>query len=1351
MKNPIIDKIKDANDIIEVVSEYITLKKRGVNYLGVCPFHGDSHPSMSVSPAKQMYNCFACGAKGDVIHFVEEYEHCSFGESLAILAKRAGIEYKRTEMTPEEVAKAKLLEGYHIAVTAATEFYMSHLQEASGYLAERGFSLDDEKALETLKLYKVGFAPSGNALKKYGAAKGYKHDYLIATDLLKRGDHGTFDTFRDRLMFPFMDHHLQVCGFTGRLLQQDAKMMKYLNTSDTMIYKKGELIFGLVQARNEIRRLGFVYLFEGQMDVLSMHLYGVGNAIAGSGCAFTEGQIRLLGRQTNVVTLGYDSDTAGLKASYENAMQLLRADFSIDCVSFQSGTDPDNFAQANRDKTSDKLGELKIDFVTYFCRHLLPKKATPEQKEAVLNQIIALIGQISSVTKRAEYCMILARLMKSDSEEIIRRATKIYKGLPELPSQTVMKDGLYGMDALSDFKDIEDMGCRISSNYDELAEAYGVKPVIYVKGLPNNTLLQQLRKECSSFYTDAEQIGLEPDGQDNQFTAALAAMTRAGITINIHNCVDDEDQDLKDLSKSELEEEAIDRLKKKDKMPSLSDTEPFVNVYVCRTGQFLASFKFTGDKTPLVERCAELISYSSDSSRQINMDLYKAWLGVSKGTLNNIVKPYVDRRKSSVAISAQTSDDLLPDEVDSDELPDYVKENPEFLRMWNECKFYPRVNTQGVPVAYIFLENNQKRQVADFFMEPLLHIYSDNDEDNKRVVKINRRFYQKAIYIELPSKCFTRKSTMEEKLIMLEAVNFSNGEEKHWAKIKEFMSRRYIFCSEIETYGNQQKTGVSFKEDEQFFAFSNGIYHCVNGHWQFNPINELGIVEHNKKNYYLPAFSTINSGQGHNNDKYEVISQLIYKDIPAEQQVTFDQWADLMDRVYKVNDNGKWGLLFAIMAAFRANIHDIDRTFTAPFFMGPMSSGKTEIALSIRALFISPKINIFNLTNGTDAAMATLMGAFRDVIVVLDEFNNNQISPQKFQMLKSIVYNGDGKQKRKGTSTKELTNEKVYSPVVICGQETPEQDDNSLTSRIIVCEVPKPLGPRSKEEVELFDRLKEIENPDRIGLSNVLIEILKLRPLVMKYFKGLKKECYNELKAAMSNVGEIDRLMNTSALFLATCKFIQDYTELKLPFTYAEFFNIALDKIKFQSELISRTDKLATFFKAMDVMIDTHAVLEGREFSIGTPERLTILLPGRETKEVTLTPGTEVLFLRVSNVFTLYSRSSFNRENSTQSTIDQNLRSHPSYIGSTNKRFTWEEVEEVPNGDFVTPNPKADSEIGITTSTDNRVTKRMVKKHGNTTCVALNYTLFKDLYNIDLQRSSMDETPEDNPNQKLPF
>ncbi len=1347
--NDIKTKIKEANDIADVVGEFVTLKKSGVNLVGICPFHPDTKPSMSVSRRKQMYNCFVCGHKGDVISFVQEHEHMSFPEALSFLAKRVGIDYQPQELTPEQKQATQKTEALRIVTSAAAKYFAGNLNQAAGYLKGRGYDLTDAHTANIFKLFGVGYAPEGNTLKTYASKAGYSHANLLAANLLTDGEHGTYDTFRGRLMFPFYDLHGNIPGFTGRIIIAKENVAKYSNTSETHLFTKGKQIYGLLQASKSISTLGFAYIVEGQMDVIGMHLHGVTNTVAGSGTAFTDDQVRLLGRFTRDVTLVYDADKAGIKASLANARTLLRAGLAVRCVLLPNGQDPDNLCQDKGNDSSKWLSNNTTDVVTYFYNILVTDANDVEVKEKAIETLLDLISQIDSKTKRNGYCRNLGRISGNDDESLIRRAEALYKNLPELPDKAEMQPGIYGLDELPELVRPNEF-CHITTDYEEFMAGYGEEPILYVHGEISNSDVQLLRKAHGLYSCSSSQVKVQSDGTETPLMSSLALATRAGIQVIVSR----DDEDYEDDDEEMDGEEYLKKTTKKSKIPTVSDQENFINYYVFAYWEFLCCFR--GDRTPYVERCAEMISYASESTRQVNMPKYSRWLDMPKADLKAMCKPYLDRLKSRVALSAQRQDDLSDDDadLDPDELPAYVEENPLFMRMYKECRYYPRLNKQGEPVCYIFEENNRKTQVGDFYMEPLIHIDSDKDEDNKRVFKINRRYYTQPLFIEIQSTKLLKKSTVEERLINLEAVNFINGEEKHWIKIREFMSRQYVTCKEIVTYGNQQKDGFSSAADQQFFAFSNGIFHIVDGQPQFDPVDQLGVVSHNGKNYYLPAFSAIYAGSGRTNEKYETISTLMYREVPADKQVSFLEWATLMDKVYKINNNGKWAIIFAVMCAFRSNIHCLDRLFTAPFFMGPMSSGKTQIAVSIRSLFVSPMVPIFNLVNGSDAAMSTIMSTFRDVPIVLDEYNNNEITDSKFQALKGIVYDGDGKQKRKGTGTTEVVVDKVFTPVIICGQETPQRDDNALMSRIIVCEVPKPAGPRSDEEIELFETLKEIEDPEKRGLSNVLLDVLKLRPLVMKHFKHLKKEAYTELKKALVAAGEIDRLMKTASMFLATAKLIESYSPLSLPFTYEEFFQVALDKIKFQIELISKTDKLATFFKAMDVMIDAKTIKEGRDFSIEIKSNLTIKGSGQEKKEMPLPPDTRVMFLRVSSVYTMFARTSFNKGDSTQSTIEQNIRSHPSYIGVVaSKRFKWHEIEEVPNGDFTSENT---SDAALKPVPDNRVTKRSIEKSTVSSCVALNYDIFRELYDIELQRSTEDGTPahtvdDDTQPQPLPF
>ena len=1278
-----IEKVKSALNIVNVIETFTRLHKTGANYKVVCPFHDDHSPSMVVSPSRQTYHCFVCGASGDVISFVQHHLNLSFIEALRWCANQAGIEFPTKELTPEEEAAYKRREAQRIAIDAAAKFFQKNLGQAESFLASRGYSLSD-KALTD---FGVGYAPMGNLALAELSKAGYSQDLLQEVDVLGNSEGRLYDRFRDRLMFPFYDMQGHIVGFSGRIVTPKDGTGKYVNTGETPLFTKGKHIFGLYQARKSIGKTGFAYLVEGQFDVMSLHKVGVENVIGGSGTAFTEDQVKLLLRFTDDIIMIYDADPAGVKASLKNCELLLKAGAKVRCIRLEKGMDPDEFAKAHGSLTSKKLKELTEPFPKAFKRMILPRGCKDETVVTdCLNSICSLVACVQDSVLRLEYIKSIAEDFRSKIGIIDNKVRSIRANLKESIEQTNTPSGIFGIDALKENLK-NDSPARITSIMQEFLDGYGEEPIVYVSGRPSSNDIQELRRICCYFESSDIGCSLTEDGEESDYLHALADMYRAGIRIDFN---------------------------------SISGTISFLDNYMDTHGVFLRDFR--GNRVPLISRCIELSSYADDTVITVNKANYCFYLNLTKGQFDELRKPFVLKRKSAMKVSMQ-ADNLDDEEFDVNEPPDYVQENEEYKRMWKESGYYPRLNKKSEPVCYMFRNKNGNgmTQVADFFMTPLLHIFSDDFEQNKRVLRINRRYYETPIYIEIPSKAMLKMSSIEEVLINYEAVNF-NGEEWQWKAIKTYMSRHFVMCSEVKTYGNQQSEGMSRKTDEQFFAFANGIFHNVDGQWVFDPVNELGVVTHNKNNYYLPAFSTIYAGSGKQSDKYELISQLVYKEVPAEKKVSFEKWASLMDQVYKINDNGKWALVFAIMCAFRSNIHCIDRLFTAPFFMGPMSSGKTQIAISIRSLFISPNIPIFNLNTGTDAAMSTIMGTFKDVPVVLDEYNNKDISDTKFQALKGIVYDGDGKQKRKGTSGREIENDKVFAPVIICGQETPQRDDNALMSRVIVCEVPKPRN-RTPEEVRLFEELKTIEDPNKIGLSNVLLQILELRPIFMDHFRSLKQEAYNELKQDLINSGEMDRLMKTASLFLGTVKLIERYSNLHLPFTYDEFFKIVQEKVQFQLSLIRSTDKLAMFFTAVNNMIDMRQIIEGREFLIEQPKKVTGKDSRGDAKTFTFEAGANIMFLRLSAVFSIFDRSGYNNENSTLSTIEQNLRSHTSYVGTvSSRRFIWEETVD-------------DADLR-----DGSMVKLRKQKSTSTSAIIIDYDKFVESYNIDFRRDYADDS-----------
>lgn len=1308
----LVQKIKDATDIVAVIGEFLQLRKSGRSYVGVCPFHADTHPSMRVDGQRQRYKCFVCGAGGDVFQFLQEHERMSFPEAVEWCAKRAGIEVQR-EDSPEDRERIRQLESLRVVMDVATSYYQEHLKEAKAYIKKRGQKED------ILSLYRVGYAPAAGNAGHDLAASGYSAQVLQAAGITGDGKYGQYDRFRDRIMFPFMDLQGRVIGFSGRYITPVKDAGKYVNTSDTPLFVKGNNLFGLYQAKKYAVQTDIIYVVEGQFDVLSMVAAGIHNVVAGSGTAMTAQQVSLIARFASTVVLMYDADAAGLKASIANCGQLLARGLDVRCVLLPEGHDPDEIARAQGTKMVKWVSDNTSQWLDYFIGVLdVRKLKTPEEKESALVTLAGLVAQIPSTSKRLFYAVDLAKVFRCSIEAVTAKFKNTIKNLQPVPEG---KPGVYGLDELPD-NCRDDQYCLLTPDLDEFLSCDAM-PTLYVSGRLDQSQIQELRKAHQLYQTSVRYLDIDDNGRECDFLQNLTDCFRMGLqTIDV----------VREQSSGQDDSQARE--------PS---SGTFLNAYIARYNAF---FKKTqpSDKTEYIKRCAQLISFAEDSVRIVNFAYYQQQLGLTKAQLTDIIKPFLEQRKTRIILASQRADNDTDEDYDS--IPRYVEENETYKRMLQQCRFFPKLNQEGEPVCYMFQgDKGGFTPVGDFFMTPLLHIQSDDADNNKRVIKINRRYYRQPLFIEVKSRALLKKSTIEEELILLEAVNFTNGEEKHWTRIKEWMSRNFVTCTEVLTYGNQQKDGLSRREDQMFFAFANGIFHQVDGVWRFDEINEFGVVSHNGRNYYLPAFSNIYAGQYDANDKYEEISTLLYKEIPAEKQCSFERWADLMNRVYAINDNGKWALLFAIMSAFRSNIHALDRLFTAPFFMGPMSSGKTQIAISIRSLFVSPKVPIFNLNIGTDAAMSSKMSAYRDVPVVLDEYNNKDISDVKFQALKGIVYDGDGRQKRKANSAREIENDKVFTPVVICGQETPQRDDNALMSRVIVCEVPKPTGPRTADEIALFETLKGIEEQ---GLSNVLVEVLKLRPLVMDHFRELKVACYQELKTRITIHGEVDRLMKTVSLFLAMCKLIQSYTSLKLPFTYDDFFEIAVRKVLMQKDLITRTDKLAVFFRAMDAMIDQRQLIEGRDFAFGTPDSIQVRTVRNETQSVIIPSGTNVLFLRVGKVYTKFANSNYNSDGTTQSTIEQNLRSNPAYLGTVRGwRFSYYETVEQPRSGYSEPQ---EGPIGAYTTEDNTMIRRMERRSEISYCMAFNYDIFLDTYDIDLRRKS-DDMPDASPDgmQKL--
>ena len=403
-----VDRILDATRIEEVIGDFVSLKRRGANYLGLCPFHQDKNPSLSVSSTKQIFKCFACGKAGTAVSFIMEHEKMSYPEALKYLAKKYGIEVVEKEQSPEEIAARLKGESLLIVNEFAQKYYQQLLWDAGrthlvglSYFKERKFTDD------TIRKFGLGFAPAGG--KSFAATakeEGYKEEYLVDSGLvIKRDDGSLSDRFYDRVMFPIHSLSGRVIAFGGRILTSDKSKAKYINSPETEVYVKNRSLYGIYFAKTAIANKDCCLLVEGYTDVISMHQAGIENVVASSGTSLTVGQISLIKRFTDKIIVIYDGDAAGIKASIRGIDMILQQGMKVEVVLLPPEDDPDSFAKAHdREEIEEFIATNKCDFIT-FKTNLLMKEIDndPIRKAQLINDIIESVSMIPDQIERNVY------------------------------------------------------------------------------------------------------------------------------------------------------------------------------------------------------------------------------------------------------------------------------------------------------------------------------------------------------------------------------------------------------------------------------------------------------------------------------------------------------------------------------------------------------------------------------------------------------------------------------------------------------------------------------------------------------------------------------------------------------------------------------------------------------------------------------------------------------------------------------------------------------------------------------------------------------------------------------------
>ena len=439
-----IDRIMDAAQIVDVVSEFVTLRRRGVNYVGLCPFHNEKTPSFSVSPSKGVCKCFSCGKGGNVVHFIMEHEQLTYYEALKWLAKKYGIEVKERELSNEEKQAQSVRESLFLVNDFANNYFQDILHnhrdgQAIGmsYFRQRGFRDD------IIKKFQLGFSTeSRDALFQEAKKKGFNTDYLVKTGLCYTRDDGQVrDRFWGRVMFPVHTLSGKVVAFGGRVLKTDSKVAKYVNSPESEIYHKSRELYGIYFAKQAIVKQDKCFLVEGYTDVISMHQAGVENVVASSGTSLTSGQIRMIHRFTNNITVLYDGDMAGIKASIRGIDMLLEEGMNIKVMLLPDGDDPDSFARKhNATEFQEYIAAHEVDFIRFKTNLLMSDAGNdPYKRAALITDIVKSISVIPEAIVRSEYIKECSQMLHVEERILVSEVAKLKKDKEEAQAKSAQR------------------------------------------------------------------------------------------------------------------------------------------------------------------------------------------------------------------------------------------------------------------------------------------------------------------------------------------------------------------------------------------------------------------------------------------------------------------------------------------------------------------------------------------------------------------------------------------------------------------------------------------------------------------------------------------------------------------------------------------------------------------------------------------------------------------------------------------------------------------------------------------------------------------------------------------------
>ncbi|MCX6304267.1 MAG: DNA primase [Bacteroidetes bacterium] len=446
-----IDTIIQTARIEEVIGDYVTLRRRGVNQIGLCPFHNEKTPSFTVSPAKGIYKCFGCGKAGNSVNFIMEHEHFSYPEALKYLARKYNIEIEEEEQTPEQLQELNAKESLYNLNLFAQQYFSRMLMESEegkaiglSYFKERGMRDD------MVNKFQLGFSPvKWDAFSEHAIQQGYKKEFLVKTGLSIEKDTRLFDRFHGRVMFPIHSASGRVIGFGGRILGNDKSHAKYVNSPECEIYNKSKTLYGIYFAKNAIISKDSCLLVEGYTDVISMHQAGIENVVASSGTSLTHDQVRMIQRYTSNISILYDGDPAGIKASFRGIDMIVEQGMNVKILLFPDGEDPDSYARKHHPTEVESfIAANSVNFILFKTRLLLGETQNdPIKKAALIKEIVNTIALIPDGISRSVYVKECSSLMGISEQVLMNELNKILRAKlkknspePDMEVETVPAD-----------------------------------------------------------------------------------------------------------------------------------------------------------------------------------------------------------------------------------------------------------------------------------------------------------------------------------------------------------------------------------------------------------------------------------------------------------------------------------------------------------------------------------------------------------------------------------------------------------------------------------------------------------------------------------------------------------------------------------------------------------------------------------------------------------------------------------------------------------------------------------------------------------------------------------------------